>query len=166
MTDQNLLRLYHSQAIHLWENLCELHKDLYDLTCEEYLTLLASDIEKLEVSLTVKEEIIKKVTELDHVRSDLIQKINSQLPDDKKIIKAVQLIDFFATIERENGIRALENLNSFLIDVITKIQDQNKKNQYYLNKAMASLQEIKSGFNGKKNYTTYGSNGLTRQVQR
>jgi flagellar biosynthesis/type III secretory pathway chaperone len=57
-------------------------------------------------------------------------------------------------------------LNSLLIDIIHRIQEQNKKNQMFLNKAMLSLREIKQGFTGKKTYTTYGADGMTRAVGR
>ena len=57
---------------------------------------------------------------------------------------------------------ALKNLNALLIDIVQKIQEQNKKNQMFLNRAMLSLREIKQGFTGKKTYSTYGADGMTR----
>ncbi|MGE3609630.1 MAG: flagellar protein FlgN [Bacteriovoracaceae bacterium] len=160
-------RLYYSQVITVWENFCKLHKDLYDLTCEEYLTLLASDIDKLENMLPLKDEIIEKIGELEKERTELIEKINLEdLFPEKKIAKAGDLIAVYSFLDKETSLPALKNLNSLLIDIIQKIQEQNKKNQMFLNKAMQSLREVKQGFNGKKTYTTYGADGLTRSLPR
>ncbi len=57
--------LYYQQAVTVWEGFCKLHKELFDLTAEEYITLLASDIDKLETLLPQKEEIIARVSELE-----------------------------------------------------------------------------------------------------
>jgi hypothetical protein len=64
------------------------------------------------------------------------------------------------------AIAALQNLNDLLIDVISRIQMQNKKNQLFLSRAMQSLNELKDGFTGKKHFTTYGANGMTRSASR
>ncbi|HXH32059.1 MAG TPA: flagellar protein FlgN [Bacteriovoracaceae bacterium] len=159
-------KLYHQHVLSVWEGFCQLHTDLYDLTCEEYLTLLESDIDKLESMLPIKEEIIRKIGELEKERGELIDKLNSTNLFPRKIAKVSELISSFADVEQSSGIAALKNLNSLLIDIIEKIQDQNKKNQVFLNKAMYSLREIKQGFTGKKTYTTYGADGLTRSQNR
>ncbi len=163
MTDARMdeKRLYYHRALDVWEAFCQLHKELYDLTCEEYLTLLASDIDKLEDMLPIKKEIIGKISDLELVRTELIDKIN----DTKlfpKIIRASDLLAAFTDFDQQSPIPALYNLNSLLLDIIHKIQDQNKKNQMFLNKSMLSLREIKQGFTGKKTYTTYGADGMTR----
>jgi flagellar biosynthesis/type III secretory pathway chaperone len=159
-------KLYYQRVLYVWEEFCRLHKDLYDLTCEEYLTLLESDIDKLESMLPLKEEIISKIGELEKERSDLIEKLNSVTLFSNTIVRAGDLLSAFSDIDSQMGIPALKNLNSLLIDIIHKIQDQNKKNQQFLNKAMLSLREVKQGFTGKKQYTTYGANGQTRALNR
>jgi flagellar biosynthesis/type III secretory pathway chaperone len=159
-------KLYYAQVLAVWEGFCTYHKELYDLACDEYLTLLASDIEKLETMLPLKEEIIAKIGELENDRAELIEKINLSGLHSFQIKKAGDLMDAYADIDSAAGIPALKNLNSLLIDIVTKIQDQNKKNQMFLNKAMMSLREIKQGFSGKKAYTTYGADGLTRSLNR
>lgn len=159
-------KLYYQQAVSVWEGFCHLHKDLYDLTCEEYLTLLESDIDKLETMLPLKEEIITKIGELERERGELIEKINSISLFSGNISRAGDLLAAFSGLDQESGIPALKNLNSLLIDIIQKIQDQNKKNQQFLNKAMLSLREVKQGFTGKKQYTTYGADGQTRSLNR
>ena len=159
-------KLYYQSVLTIWEGFCREHKDLYDLTCEEYLTLLASDVDKLETMIPVKEEIISKIGELERDRANLIEKLNETGLFSKHIVRAGDLLDAFADIDQQNGIAALKNLNSLLIDIVHKIQDQNKKNQMFLNKAMISLREVKQGFSGKKTYSTYGADGLTRSVNK
>lgn len=159
-------KLYYQRVLNAWEGFCQLHKDLYDLTCEEYLTLLESDIDKLETMLPVKEEIISKIGELETDRTELIEKLNSTGLFATKITRAGELLNAFSELDQSAAIPALRNLNSLLIDIIGKIQDQNKKNQQFLNKAMISLKEVKQGFTGKKTYTTYGADGQTRSLNR
>jgi flagellar biosynthesis/type III secretory pathway chaperone len=159
-------KLFYQRAISIWEEFCHLHKDLYDLTCDEYLTLLESDIDKLEKLLPLKEEIIAKISELEKERTELIDTLNTTALFSNNISRSNELIQAFSVIEKESGIAALKNLNSLLIDIIQKLQDQNKKNQVFLNKAMISLREVKQGFSGKKQYTTYGADGQTRSLHR
>ncbi len=159
-------RLHYQRVLSVWEGFCQLHKDLYDLTCEEYLTLLASDIDKLESMLPVKEEIISKIGELEKERSELIDQLNKSGLFTLNIQRAGDLLTIFTALDSSLPIPALRNLNSLLLDIIQKIQDQNKKNQQFLNKAMLSLRDLKQGFTGKKTYTTYGSDGHTRSINR
>jgi len=159
-------KLYYQHVVSVWEGFCHLHKDLYDLTCEEYLTLLESDIDKLETMLPIKEEIIGKIAELERDRAELIEKLNETALFSTRVTRAGELLTVFSDIDQQAGIPALKNFNSLLIDIIQKIQDQNKKNQQFLNKAMLSLREVKQGFTGKKQYTTYGADGQTRSLNR
>jgi len=159
-------KLYYHRALHVWESFCHLHKDLIDLTCDEYLTLLASDVDKLETMLPIKEEIIGRISELELERAELIEKINSIKLFSSSITRSADLLEAFSELDKESGLPALRNLNSLLIDIIYKIQEQNKKNQMFLNKAMLSLRDIKQGFAGKKTYTTYGADGMTRAIGR
>jgi flagellar biosynthesis/type III secretory pathway chaperone len=159
-------KLYYAQVIHVWEMFCQFHKELYDLTCDEYLTLLESDIDKLESMLPLKEEIISRIGLLEKDRSELIEKLNNSTLFSFKIARAGEMLSAFTELDQQAAIPALKNLNSLLIDIIGKIQDQNKKNQQFLNKAMLSLREVKQGFTGKKTYTTYGADGQTRALNR
>jgi flagellar biosynthesis/type III secretory pathway chaperone len=155
-------RLYYQSIVGIWEGFCILHKELFDLTCEEYLTLLASNIDKLETMLPMKEEIIAKIGELEKERTDLIIQLNDKGIFPHRIDRASELLSSFADIDAVSGVPALRNLNGLLIDIIEKLQEQNKKNQVFLNKAMLSMRDLKNGFTGKKTYTTYGADGLTR----
>ena len=159
-------KLFYQDVLIIWEGFCQLHKELFDLTCDEYLTLLASDIEKLETMVPIKEEIISKITELEIDRSKLIDQLNESGLYSFQISRSGDLLDAFSDLDQAAAIPALKNLNLLLIDIIEKIQEQNKKNQIFLNKAMLSIREIKQGFNGKKNYTTYGADGLTRSLNK
>ena len=159
-------KLYYHHVLSVWEGFCQLHKELFDLTCDEYMTLLASDVDKLEGMLPLKEEIIGKISELEIDRTELIEKLNNSKIFSKHIATSGDLLLAFAEIDQQAGLPALKNLNSLLIDIIHRIQEQNKKNQMFLNKAMLSLREIKQGFTGKKTYTTYGADGMTRAVGR
>lgn len=159
-------KLYYQSVLTIWESFCQLHRELYDLTSEEYLILLESDIDKLETMLPLKEEIIAKISEIEKERGSLIDKLNGSGLFATKITRAGELMEAFASIDQANGIPALKNLNALLIDIITKIQEQNKKNQMFLNKAMLSLREVKQGFTGKKQFTTYGADGQTRSINR
>lgn len=159
-------KLYYQQAVAIWEGFCRLHKELYDLTCDEYLTLLESDIDKLEQMLPLKEEIIQKIGELERDRSELIDTLNKTALFSGNISRAGELLEAFSSIDSQAAIPAMKNLNALLIDIIQKIQDQNKRNQQFLNKAMLSLREVKQGFTGKKQYTTYGADGQTRSLNR
>jgi flagellar biosynthesis/type III secretory pathway chaperone len=165
-SNQAEIKLYYQRTLSVWESFCQLHKELYDLTCDEYLTLLESDIDKLETMLIEKEEIIAKIAEIEKERSELILNLNAHQIFQGKISKASELINAFSSLESQAGLPALKNLNSLLIDIIQKIQEQNKKNQQFLNKAMHSLKEVKQGFSGKKTYTTYGADGMTRAFGR
>ena len=70
-------KLYYQHVLGVWEGFCHLHTELYDLTCDEYLTLLASDMDKLEGMLPLKEEIISKISELEADRTELMEKLNN-----------------------------------------------------------------------------------------
>lgn len=157
-------KFFYHNILTLWEGFCKLHKDLYELTCEEYLTLLSSDIDKIESMLPVKEEIIAKIGELERERATLIEDLNAKGLTPTRILRAGDLLTAFADLDKENGLPALQNLNSLLIDIVTKIQEQNKKNQVFLNKAMLSVRDMKNGFSGKKTYSTYGADGMTKAL--
>jgi flagellar biosynthesis/type III secretory pathway chaperone len=63
--------------------------------------------------------------------------------------------------EKQNNTQHLYRFNALLIDVIEKIQTQNKKNQVFLNKAINSLKEIREEALGVKNYNTYNKKGVS-----
>tara|TARA_B100001971_G_scaffold214585_1_gene252881 strand:+ start:88374 stop:88880 length:507 start_codon:yes stop_codon:yes gene_type:complete len=143
----------------VWQNFCQLHSLLYELTCDEYVHLLSSDLDKLDDTLNNKQEVIAEINQLEEQRAQTIHEINQLLGTD------VQKISAFTDLLREHNLTnvstRIDKLNLILLDVIEKLQDQNKKNQIYLNKALISLQELKDSFGGGKKYKTYGANGTT-----
>jgi len=165
MKDQTL-KLYHQRAVEIWEQFCKLHHDLYELTCDEYQSLLSGQVESLEELILKKDKVVEEIGKCETKRASLIQELNSSTELSLDIKTVSDLLQTFNEVENSLTIPALHNLNSLLIDVITRIQSQNKRNQVYLNRAMQSLNELRDGFYGKKNYTTYGANGLTRSAPR
>ena len=114
-SNQAEIKLYYQRTLSVWESFCQLHKELYDLTCDEYLTLLESDIDKLETMLIEKEEIIAKIAEIEKERSELILNLNAHQIFQGKISKASELINAFSSLESQAGLPALKNLNSLLL---------------------------------------------------
>lgn len=157
-------KLLHHSAVDIWQGFCELHRDLYESTCDEYVSLLSGDILALEEKLKFKEKLIHNIQLKENERQELMRELNSHRPHNQKIEKASDLILYFSDIESSFDIPILKNLNDLLIDMVMKIQEQNKKNQIFLNKAMFSLNEIKQSFGGKKVYTTYDAHGLASRM--
>lgn len=163
MNEKQLLqfKLSANDFISVWTEFCQEHTTLYDLTCEEYVHLLSSDIDKLEGVVDLKNSQLNLISSLDIKRKDVLETIFSIDPklELKKIKDVVKCL-------KENNLdfeaNQLSKLNLLLLDIIEKIQDQSKKNQLFLNKAIISLKDLKRSFTGKTNYTTYGSNGATR----
>ena len=79
----------------------------------------------------------------------------------KKIDAVSDLLELMSNYEKKLDEKYLNNFNSLLIDIIQKIQKQNKKNQIFINKAIISLKEIKGSVDGKKSFNTYTQEGLT-----
>jgi flagellar biosynthesis/type III secretory pathway chaperone len=161
MRDQ-ALRLYHSQAVEVWENFCRLHRDLFELTCDEYQTLLSGEVEALETLVTRKEAVMADINAWDAARTSLIQDIDRAQIATYPISNIKDLLDLLREPESQMAIPALTNLNALLIDIITQTHEQNKRNQVFLNRALLSLRDLREGFSGKRQYTTYGADGLSR----
>jgi len=161
-----VLKLYHQRAVEIWEQFCKLHHDLYELTCDEYQTLLSGEIDKLEELIPRKEALMSEISNWESARADLIAKINASGTATAPVKNVTDLLTLLQPIEDSLTIPALKNLNALLIDVITRIQEQNKRNQLFLNKAMASIRDLRDGFSGKKKFTTYGADGQTRAAGR
>ena len=49
--------------------------------------------------------------------------------------------------------------NALLIDIITKIQVQNKNNQLFINRSLLNLKSIREDALGQKSYSTYTATG-------
>jgi len=158
-TDKERLELYYFQIIDLWKRFCEYHSKLYDLTTEEYSHLLSSDITSLEEVIKEKEDLINQIGSLEGIRQDLIDQINSKYTTNNKINSIADLLIFMQVLEEKQEEKFLEKYNLLLIDIISNIQEQNKTNQLFLNKAIHSLQELREDMTGTTSYKTYDSQG-------
>ncbi len=161
------LDIHYFQVTDLWKRLCEEHNELFSLTCEEYAHLLSSDIDALNAVTEEKNEVITRINVLEKVRREIIREINTLLASDEQIHSAGDLIRLMRSVEERTGERHLYRFNQFLIDIIEKLQEQNKKNQMFLSKAMNNLREVREGLMGKKSYATYTASGktITKSVQ-
>lgn len=160
----NQLELLYFQVTDLWKQLCERHADLFDLTTEEYHTLLESDMNRLDSIILQKEEIVTHIGLLEDLRQELIGKVNLCLANqsDKKysIVQNVsELLKVMSDVGPEMEQKHLFKFNSLLIDIIASIQAQNKKNQIFINKALDSLKKLREDAIGGKKFSIYTSKG-------
>lgn len=158
MTTLNHEEQHYQKVVDLWQKMCELHNELFNITCDEYLALLSSDIESLEKILIQKDDVIGQIKVIEDKRSKLIQLINNSI-EGSPIQTASDLIALMHRYHLEGHYHYLKKFNSLLIDIIEKIKEQNKKNQIFLNKAITSLRDIKNNISGQKSYETYNSKG-------
>ncbi|MFW5887265.1 MAG: flagellar protein FlgN [Bacteriovoracia bacterium] len=164
--NNNPLNNYYRQVVNIWEKFCKLHSKLYEKTCDEYMCLLSSDIEKLQDVLAQKEETIEQIKIIENRRQNVINNLKQPSNGNYKIEKVSDLLGIMKKFEDSQGEQVLQKYNLLLIDIIEKIQEQNKQNQIFLNKAIMSLQEIKDSFRGQKKYSTYTAAGTTRSSYR
>ena len=165
MKDKKILEQlspYYFKIVDIWKSFCEEHSKLFQMTCDEYSILLASEIDSLEQILNEKEDLIDNIKHLETKRSLVINEINNILDEKSKINSLSDLINLLEEIPDEKEKKFLERYNFLLIDIIKKIQHQNKKNQIFLNKSIISLREIREGLSGQKNYKTYDNKGLPK----
>ncbi len=160
----NKLELLYFQVTDLWRMFCERHADLFDLTSDEYTCLLENDLDRLDMIIAEKQELINHIGNLEQLRQNLIGKVNLALASEsgKKhtIIRNVsELLKAMSDIEPEKEEQHLFKFNSLLIDIIEKIQAQNKKNQIFINKAIDSLRTIREEALGQKKYSVYTASG-------
>ena len=156
------LATYYFQITDIWKSQCELHYKLFDLTCDEYALLLDSNVDDLEEKIESKAEVIKKIEANETIRNSILSSIQRDHKE-LKIDSINDLLEFFATFEAEKDGKHLFRFNALLTDIIEKIQDQNKKNQLFINKALSSLREIRESAMGTKTVSTYNAKGFTQQ---
>jgi flagellar biosynthesis/type III secretory pathway chaperone len=155
---REIVKLKAERLRELWQEFCHKHTELYDITCDEYMHLLASNIEDLEETIQQKTALINYVNGLDGIRTDLIGDLSESLNLSGES-KLIDLIQGLKAVGEEKQAVEIEKLNLLLLDIVEKIQEQNKKNQIFLNKALHSLNELKESFVGHKTYKTYSSTG-------
>lgn len=155
--------IHYFRVTDLWKKLCEAHQYLLELTFDEYSLLLGSQIEELEEKIEEKNSLIDNIAKLELERSNAIKNLNRDLKKngESPIDSVSQLILTMRDYEATKDQHHLRRFNALLIDIIEKIQQQNKKNQLFINKALMSLREIREGALGKKNYSTYNAKGAS-----
>lgn len=157
--NMEVLSAYYFQITDLWQKLCEAHHELLNLTFDEYSALLSNELEEIELKVAEKEIIVRKIAALENIRQEIIGSLNAELPDNLKINSVSALLSLMSQYEIESNQKHLFRFNALLIDIIEKLQQQNKKNQLYINKALQSLKEIRLEVQGKKNFSTYTKRG-------
>ena len=164
------INFFYYQVTDIWKRFCEEHATLFNLTCDEYTHLLKTDMDRLEETIDKKSKTIDRISILDNLRSEIIDELNLFLAksnDTKKLYKlgrinnVSELLSLMESFETKLEEKYLSNFNNLLINIIEKIQAQNKKNHIFINKAVHSLNEMKGNVEGKKNYETYTKKGIT-----
>lgn len=155
---EDRLALFYFEITDLWKKFCEEHSNLFDVTCDEYSLLLSSELELLDEKILEKESIIRHISQLEKVRKEIIEEINDFFPNEN-ITTVSTLLEFMAKYDVEKKEKHLFRFNALLIDIIEKIQAQNKRNQLFINKALYSLKLIRMDALGQKNYSVYTATG-------
>lgn len=153
----DLIKLYYFRFTSLWKNFCELHQDLLDQAVAEYNCLLSGDMEGLEEKLTEKTKILSDIKQADTERNKIIRDLSTIV--NKRWEKIYEVIEYFsANMESES--RHLGDYNDLLIELIEKIQAQNKRNQIFLNKALINIKNLRKDFSlNKTSAETYNKQG-------
>ena len=138
----------------IWKTFCELHQKLLEITCREYQLLLQSRMEALDEVLKTKVGTIYEIKKLEIKRKDIVK--NLPFP----IKKTSELIEYMKTLSANKAEQNnIKKYNDLLIETIAKIQEQNKKNQMFINKARHNLRNIREEVLGQKPTSTYDSKG-------
>ncbi len=168
ISNSDLLHILYFKVTDIWKRFCEEHTELLDKTFEEYSLLLSSDVDAIEELMVVKNAIMTRISSLESLRTETINEINVYLSQhNKKPVESVsELISVMEKYESINNARHLSRFNALLIDIIEKLQTQNKKNQLFLNKAINNLREIREDALGVKSYSTYNNKGLSKRAAR
>lgn len=160
--DLDKLKLYYFRVTDVWKRFCEEHTILFNLTCDEYSSLLKSEFDDIEKVTNEKEKVIIRIRALEEVRKKIIDDLNKSGLIANEITSISELLELMQNYEAETREKHLYRFNELLVDIIEKIQAQNKKNQLFINKAILSLREIREDVIGEKKYSTYGPKGASK----
>jgi hypothetical protein len=155
------LELYYFRVTDLWKRLCQEHTTLLDQTCDEYTYLLGNKLEELEERIIIKQETIKRINGLESIREDVVKELNEYLVEKKigSMSSISELIELMNQFEIVNNQKHLFRFNALLIDIISKIQVQNKNNQLFINRSLLNLKSIREDALGQRSYSTYTATG-------
>lgn len=153
-------QLLYLEFTELWKTLCETHNKLYQVTCDEYLALLNSDIDQVHHLLSIKEALMKEIDSLDKERSTLVNKVALQANIPHESLKKFKTVyDYLRDQLDLNDKNPLIKYHQLMIEMVEKNQDQNKKNRIFLNKALTSIQELRKDLNGNIKVNNYSRTG-------
>lgn len=149
------------KIVSIWKEFCGLHSELFEATCDEYQLLLESNLDDLEEKVQEKIGILEKIRLEEKKRQGMIDTINETRGEDEKISNVSELIDAMTNAEnvKLDYKLFLTKYNALLIDIIERIQEQNRTNQIFLNKAIHNLRTIRNGVSPNKTMVTYGPGG-------
>jgi flagellar biosynthesis/type III secretory pathway chaperone len=156
----DLITSYYLKFTKIWSSLCKLHAELLDLSYDEFQAIKKSELERIIEITSHKDEIVSKIDKVDKARKFLIQNFSETIPEVGIFEKSHELIAFFKNNRVNEGIDHLDHFNNLLIEVIENLQDQNRKNQYFLNRAINSLEQLKADMTGSRKYNHYNAKGL------
>ena len=137
--------LWRKELLSIWQKFCDLHQQLYQVTCKEYQLLLRGHIDDLDKCLLDKIDIINEIKKMELKRKSTVRRVAS-IQNASELMRHVQS-------------QKLAEYNKFLIETIKKLQEQNKKNQIFINKAMHNLRGIRDELTGYHSRSTYDSKG-------
>ncbi len=154
------VQLLYLEFTDLWKSLCDVHNQLYQFTCEEYLALLNSNIDRVHTLLENKELVMKSIDELEGERLALVHRVadHAQLSL-THFAKFKEVYAFFKEQINLTDYNPLLKYHTLMIDLIEKTQEQNKKNRIFLNKALHSIQELRNDLNGNTKVNNYSRTG-------
>jgi flagellar biosynthesis/type III secretory pathway chaperone len=155
------LNFLYYEVTNLWKSFCELHNLLLEKTFDEYSLLLSSDVDALEPKIEEKKQLIAEIATAEKRRQELIKEVRPLALEvfGLDVIGVSDLLEVMRNIPQEVELRHLERFNLLLIDIIGKIQQQNKRTQVFINKAIHSLQTIREDALGTSRFKTYNSRG-------
>ncbi len=153
-------QLLYLEFTELWKTLCDSHNKLYQVTCDEYLALLNSDINLVHQLLSVKEDLMKQIDSLDRERSSLVNRVALQANIPSESLKKFKTVyDYLRDQLALNEQNPLIKYHQLMIELVEKTQDQNKKNRIFLNKALSSIQDLRKELNGNIKVNNYSRTG-------
>lgn len=153
-------QLLYLQFTDLWKLLCEMHNELFQITCDEYLALLNSNIDQVNKLLSIKENLMLKIDSLEQERLSLVNKVALQanVPIES-LQKFKSVYDYLREELNLNDQNPLIKFHELMVDLVEKTQDQNKKNRFFLNKALNSIQQLRKELNGNIKINNYSRTG-------
>jgi flagellar biosynthesis/type III secretory pathway chaperone len=154
-----LLDYYHELTL-LWRELCIHHTQLFETTNQEYQLLLAGETDQLESNLGSKKALIEKIQNYDLKRQTSVEDVFKYYSTNNNTsFHYSRLIELFNEKLNLNENNELDKYNIFLVEIIDKIQIQNRKNRQFLNRALIMMEDLKKDFKNTGKVLSYNKKG-------